>query len=105
MRRAPAGGGTALVSGSWLPPALLPLAAAIVISVAPPGISSAESAGLPTPEVLQRANEARANKAAYNSPANLPDYPPLPPTPAPPLRPTGMQTSDAIARKEAAAEL
>ena len=112
------------VSGAWLPPALLPLAAAIIISVAPPGISSAESAGLPTPEVLTRSqavdkagarvNELKSSvadkvddlKSKNLLEANVPDDPPLPPEPPPsPPPPTGAQMTDAIARKEAAAEL
>ena len=112
------------MSGAWLPPALLPLAAAIIISVAPPGISSAESAGLPTPEVLTRSqavdkagarvNELKSSvadkvddlKSKNLLEANVPDDPPLPPEPPPsPPPPTGAQMTDAIARKEAAAEL
>ena len=61
--RAGAPPGGPLVSGAWTPPALLPLAAAIIISVAP-GISSAS--GLPTPEVLTLARseviDARINE-------------------------------------------
>ena len=122
-----------LVSGGWLPPALLPLAAAIIISVAPPCISSAEGAGLPTPEVLTRSqavdkagakiNELKSsvtdkvvdfklkvNLLEVNVP-DVPDDPPLPPEPppSPPPGPTGAQIgaqmTDAIAREEAAAEL
>ena len=122
-----------LVSGGWLPPALLPLAAAIIISVAPPCISSAEGAGLPTPEVLTRSqavdkagakiNELKSSVAdkvvdfklkvnllEVNVP-DVPDDPPLPPEPppSPPPGPTGAQIgaqmTDAIAREEAAAEL
>ena len=117
--RAGAPPGGPLVSGAWTPPALLPLAAAIIISVAP-GISSA--AGLPTPEVLTLARsevlDARINefkssvtdKVGGFMPtvsllqAYVPDDdPPLPPEPPP--APPPRLTPDAIARKEAAAEL
>ena len=124
--RAGAPHGGPLVSGAWPPPALLPLAAAIIISVAP-GISSAS--GLPAPEVLMLARgevlDARINefkssvtdfmvgdfKAGDFMPmaslleAYVPDddEPPLPPEPPP--APPPRLTPDAVARKEAAAEL
>lgn len=115
--RAGAPPGGPLVSGAWTPPALLPLAAAIIISVAP-GISSAS--GLPTPEVLLTLARSEVRDARINEfkssltdkvggfmpmasllEAYVPDEDPPEPPPAPPLR----LTPDAIARKEAAAEL
>lgn len=84
---------------AWLPPALLPLVAAIVISIAPPIINSlVASAGLAPPEVF-----TRSTSSSY-AVITLPDDPPLPALSLP-LKDTGPQTSDEIARREAAAEL